>query len=976
MLKDEVSISYSDRQFACDYAIVWLEALTTQPRGAPGTQYDVQVYLQGNVVDEQARGGQPPGFSQTVLEEENAVVLRFGANGQILVTPDRAEAADPRTSKLYAQAFAALEKLGIQPASPEARPRESTVQIERIDLGQPAEEGQSPRPSDLSDRSDRSDRPGGQPSSDRRGRQPTTPLGPLTATGRTSADFVYLPELSPVGKAAIKVEWDDKTKTATAIGRFHLSVKPDERSGLLELEADNAVIFLAEASRPGLSDSSDLSDPSDRREQQPAGGIAAKAIYLCGDVVMTIGPRTIRASEIYYDFQGKKGLVVNAVMRNFDAARGIPIYVRAAELKQLSENEFEAENVTLTTSEFYLPQISVNASKLNITDTTPADSGGTAGQGRTPRTSYDARMEDVRLKMYDSTVFYWPSMRSNLVRPDLPIKSVHAGYDSTWGATVETRWYLARLLGLQEPDGTENTLALDYYGDHGLGTGVESDYLGDDYFGKMLGYVIHDTGTDRLGRISSRRNLEPSRELRGRFLWQHRHFLPYDWQLTSEVSYLSDENFLEGYYRSEFNVGKEQETLLHLKRIEDNWGISLLSKVRINDFVNQLEELPTAEFHWTGQSFLEDKLTLYSDSQVSRLRQRYASSSATTGSEQFYSFATTRNEVDLPLKTGKTQVVPFAAATVAYEDGMGFYREIDGDLAPSDDEVSLGEAGVRVSSQPYWKIFSDVKSEQWDLNQLRHIVRPYMTAVAYTRNQSVFEQRDALNVGISQRLQTKRGPSESQRSVDWMRLDMDVTWVNNSGDDSAGPDRFIWNKPFIPPINTFSKTIPQQDRRGSNIFGPRRNYVGADYAWRLSDTTAVLSDMNYDLQSGVVQQFNVGFSHLRWPNLQYYVGSRYLRRLDNGYGEEGSNAFTLAATYVLDPRYTLVVSQQFDFDYGAAVRSDITLVRRYHRLFWGLTYSADESLDRQSIGLSLWPEGLGLGFGNRTYAGPGGEASY
>ncbi len=944
MLKDEVSLSCGGQQFASDYAVVWLEPLTFKSRGTVSTEYEVRAYLEGNISDEQAGGVQPPGFTRTVLEEQNAVVLRFRASGQILVTPDREEAADPRTSELYARAFAALEKLDIQPASPEARPSESKAQIERIDLGQPAEETARPR-QDVTPASSR-------------------PPGPITAPGRISADFVYLPELSPVGKTAIKVEWDDKTKTVTAIGRFYLSVKQDERSGLLELQADSAVIFLAEGQSPADKD------------KRGAVGIAAKAIYLCGDVTMTSGPRTIRASEIYYNFQDKKGLVVNAVMRSFDAARGIPIYVRAAELKQLSENEFEAENVTLTTSEFHLPQISVNASKLKVTDTTPADSGGTAGQGKTPRTSYDARMEDVRLKMYDSTIFYWPSMRSNLVRPDLPIKSVHAGYDSTWGTTVETRWYLARLLGLQEPEGTDNTLALDYYGERGFGTGVESDYMGDDYFGKMLGYVIHDTGTDRLGRISSRRNLEPSRELRGRFSWQHRHFLPYDWQLTSEVSYLSDENFLEGYYRSEFNVGKEQETLLHLKRIEDNWGLSFLSKVRINDFVNQLEELPTAEFHWTGQSFLEDKLTFYSDTQVSRFRQRYASSGTTPGSEQFFSFATTRNEVDLPLKTGNAQVVPFAAATVAYEDGMGFYREIDGDLAPSEDEVTLGETGVRVSSQPYWKVFPNVHSEQWDLDQLRHIVRPYLTAVTYTQNESVFEQRDTLNVGISQRLQTKRGPTENQRSVDWMRLDMDVTWVDNSGDDSAGPDRFIWNKPFIPPINTFSRTIPLQDRRASDIFGPRRNYVGADYAWRLSDTTAVLSDMNYDLQSGVVQQFNVGFSHLRWPNLQYYIGSRYLKRLDNGYGEEGSNAFTLAATYVLDPRYTLVFSQQFDFDYGAAVRSDITLVRRYHRLFWGLTYSADESLDRQSIGLSLWPQGIGLGFGDRTYAGSGGEAGY
>jgi hypothetical protein len=579
--------------------------------------------------------------------------------------------------------------------------------------------------------------------------------------------------------------------------------------------------------------------------------------------------------------------------------------------------------------------------------------------------------------MYDETFFYWPFMRSNLQRPDLPIKSVRLGYDNIWGSLVETRWYLARLLGFQEPEGTNSTLALDYYSKHGFGGGIETEYTGEDYFGRLLGYMINDTGEDRLGSHDSRRNLEPERELRGRFHWQHRQFLPYNWQLTAEASYESDKNFLESFYRSEFYVGKEQETLIYLKRIEDNWGLSLLGKVRINDFTNELEELPSTEFHWTGQSFFDDKLTFYSDTQASRFRQLYASSYNNAGSEDFFSFATTRNEVDMPMTVGKAKIVPFVAGTVAYEDGIGFYRELDGGMAEGQENAWFGETGIRASTQPYWKVYPNVKSELWDLNQMRHLITPYLTAVAYTQNESVIEQRDTLNVGISQRLQTKRGLDEKQRSVDWMRLDMDLTWVNNSGDDSAGPDKFIWNKPFIPPINTVSRVIPLQDRRSSNIFGPRRNYFGADYSWLLSDTTAVLSDMNYDMQSGVVQQFDVGFSHLRWPNLQYYIGSRYLRRLDNGYGEYGSNAFTFAVTYVLDPRYTVVYSQQIDFDFEEIVRSDITLIRQYHRLYWGLTFSADESLDRQSVIFSLWPQGVpGLAIGERRYIGLGGSAGY
>ena len=321
----------------------------------------------------------------------------------------------------------------------------------------------------------------------------------------------------------------------------------------------------------------------------------------------------------------------------------------------------------------------------------------------------------------------------------------------------------------------------------------------------------------------------------------------------------------------------------------------------------------------------------------------------------------------MPMTIGKAKVVPFVAGTVAYEDGLGFYRELGGPTVGREDNVWFGEAGFRASSQPYWKVFPDVKSRLWDLNQLRHVIRPYLTAVGFTESDSVIEQRDMLNVGISQRLQTKRGTGSKARTVDWMRLDTDITLVNDSADTSVGPDRFIWNKPFIPLMNRFTGTVPLQDRRSSDIFGPRRNYFGADYIWRLSDTSAVLSDMNFDMQSAVVQQFNVGFSHLRWPNLSYYIGSRYLRRLEI-LNEKGSNAFTFALTYVLDPRYTVVFSQQYDFDYGANIRRDIALIRRYHRVYCGLTFSADESMDRHSVVFSIWPQGVPeLAIGPRRY---------
>ncbi|HLB73719.1 MAG TPA: LPS assembly protein LptD [Sedimentisphaerales bacterium] len=916
---DGLTMSIGANQFSSGSAVVWLYSRPEEFGDTGRGGYTAIAYLGESISVQKSATALATDLHQVATRDGRGMVVWFTVSGEVLVSADDRKVADPHGSELYTKAVLALRDAGVG---------EQIVKAANLPVPKPPEKVKTVKPGV---------------------KEPNEP-----------PKFRYPINISPAGEKPWKFESTKTPGVATLINRFYLWQKQDEAGGLLELQADYAVVFF----------SLDHTDPN--KEQPKAEDLlamgAVKGIYLSGDVLMTEGQRTIRADELYYDFEQNKAIIENAEMRNFSLTEGIPIYVRAKELRQVAENKFSAEDVTVTTSEFHKPQMSLDVKSMNITDTTPADEQ----KDGVTKSSYDAQMRDVNLRMYDMTVLHLDRMRSNLERPDTALKSGHFGQNSRWGYMLESRWYLARLLGLQEPEGTESTLAVDYYSKRGVGVGIEVEYVRENYFGRVIGYVINDQGEDRLGRHATRKNLEPDGDLRGRFLWQHRQFLPDNWQLTGEIGYLSDENFLESYYRSEYNVGKEQETLLHLKRIEDNWGLSFLSKVRINDFVNQLEELPTVEFHRTGQSFFNDRLTFYSDNQISRFRQRYASSTAPAGPEQFFTFATTRNEVDMPFSLGKVKVVPFVAGTAAYEDRMGFYREIDGATGAREDDVYYGETGVRVSRQPWWKVYPGARSRLLDVDQLRHIVGPHITAVSYHEGESVIEQRDIVNLGLSQRLQTKRGTGEQRRTVDWMRLNTDVTFVNNDGDASAGADQFIWNKPFIPMVNTSSMNLPQTDRRSSSMYGVRRDYVGADYTWRISDTTALLSDMNYDLQSGVVQQFNIGFSRMRWPDLSYYVGSRYLKRIsiyDPTTGaklQEGSNAFVFAITYVLDPRYTVVFSQEIDFDYGATVGSEISLIRHYHRMYWGLTFRTDESLDERGIVFSIWPQGVSdLGIGPR-----------
>jgi hypothetical protein len=1004
------SMSIGANQFFSDSAVVWVEGATTEFLGESRIDYKVKAYLEGSVSVKKGKSAKTTDLSQTVVEDSGSMVVQFDVSGEVFVTADKREIADPRGLELYKKAEAAIvpggPKFVVQaeaevPELPREeirgeRPPKEVVAVppkpkkEIVAASPKAEKERLPAPEKPQQQGLLEMMFGGGEG------KPAKPVKAVAETEVKGPRFVYPVSIAPAGEVEPKIERTkapDGTDVATVVGRFYVWQKKDEAGGLLELEADTAVIFYSGAARSG-------EEKAKEEEVLAEGGV--QAIYMSGDVVMTEGQRTIRADEMYYDFQDKKALAVNAVMRNFDVERGIPIYVRAVKLRRIAEDKFAAENVTLTSSEFYLPQISLTASKVVIADTTAID----AQKGRVSRDSYDVEMRDVRFKAGKRTLFYWPGMRANLERPDIPIKSIHTGRDNTFGTFVESRWYLSRLLGLREPEGTDSTLLLDYYSKRGLGSGVEINYDREDYYGELLGYVISDHGEDRLGRMRSRKDLEPDHELRGRFTWRHRQFLPYNWQLTTGVSYSSDEHFIESFYRREFNTGEKQETYVHLKRIQDNWALSFLGKGRINKFADELEELPSVEFHLTGQSLFEDRFTLYSDTEFGRLRQRIGkdhSEPIVLGatppiatdmidiSEDRFSFASHRTELDMPIRAEPFKIIPYVAGTFGYDNRSGFTRTlVDGSDTGSfgEKDVWIGEAGVRVFPRPYWKIYPNVKSRLWDLSQLRHIIRPYLTAVVYGESDDVVEQRDALSAGVSQRLLTKRGPEGEQRTVEWMRLDTEVTWLNHTGEaEDASPDRYIWARPIVPlrvlsAPEIFNGDLISNDgvkATGLHRFenwGPRRDYFSADYIWRVSDTSAILSDINFDIQSSVVQQFNIGFSHLCWPNLSYYIGSRYLRRV-RVLDEEGSNAFIFAATYVLDPRYTIVFAQEFDFDYGVSVRSDITLLRRYHRMYYGLTFSADESLDRQAVVFSIWPQGVPeMGIGSRRYTGLTGPADY
>jgi len=349
VFRDGFSMSIGANQFSSDSAVVWLGIRKAE------------VYLSGDVLVKKGKSARTVDLSERVVEEGRSMVVWFGVSGEVFVTAETMEIGDTRGLELYKKAFAALRAIETVPefvvqreallpefpvekVLPEKRPEEVvTVKVERVERVFAPEK----KPA--------------RPLRQAQGR----PAEVLARPEERRPIFRYPVNIAPAGEVAPEIERTkapDGTDIATVIGRFYLWQKQDESGGLLELMADNAVIF------------SSL-EKEETQNDIPAGG-AFKAIYMCGDVVYTCGQRTVRADEMYYDFQRKKAVAIDAVMRSFDVRRGIPIYVRAAKLRQLAENKFTADDITLTSSEFYLPQISLNASNVIITDTTPLTSEG------------------------------------------------------------------------------------------------------------------------------------------------------------------------------------------------------------------------------------------------------------------------------------------------------------------------------------------------------------------------------------------------------------------------------------------------------------------------------------------------------------------------------------------------------------------------------------------------------------------------
>jgi len=742
-------------------------------------------------------------------------------------------------------------------------------------------------------------------------------------------------EIKPVSFYAKHFEADQREGRRIIVCRENVYLAQGNPASelFLEIRAQSAVVFTAR--RPRRKDvrtpetpriggvRSDLPDPNDTGWQETITGV-----FLEGDVVIARGERYMRGPRAFYDFTTDRAIMINPVFRTRQKQRNIPIFIRADVGRALSARELWFRNAKVSTSDFYSPTYHIGAATAYIMDKTPYDPQGV----RVGEKRWFFQLKHTTFNVRSVPVSYWPFQQGEADEIHTALRKLKVGRHGQFGFGVESEWNLFRLLGLVAPDGYSARLEADYY-ERGWMGGVNLKYSRDNYSGYTMAYGLIDTEQeDDFG--DDREDIAAPRT-RGRLLMRHKHDLPKDWQLQLELSYLCDRNFLEQFFPTEFYAGKEQETLIYAQKQKENWAVTSLLKYRMNSFLDQTESLPEFALHLIGESVLNDRLTIYSESRAGL--KRYRPDTATNGTRsRIFARGDTRNEVDLPINLGPVNVVAYATGRATYWD----------DTPAGGSEVRpYGQIGARANTH-IWRVFEGVESRLWDLHRLRHIMTPEVTGFVSGSGgvqptdvfpmdpdvERLLKRNSGFSLALHQRLQTKRGNPGDRRTVDWMRFNVVAGFYDAAQQSLPADGRFFSYRPE---------------------YSLDRNHINAEWFWRLSDSTTILADTNYDWDDEVFGRVNAGLAVHRSPRLGYYLGVRAIRDFSSTVG-------TVGGYYKINRKYTVNAFQQYDFRYndGSNLATSISFVRKFPRWYVAASFAYVEATDEVTFVLSFWPEGM------------------
>lgn len=700
-------------------------------------------------------------------------------------------------------------------------------------------------------------------------------------------------------------------------------------------------------------------------------------VYLSGNVIIrTVSPtasgapfmQTLRADQVYYDVTRSRAIALAADLELSNPRVPDGIHLTGREIRRLDRENWEVLGGSAFSTKLPAdPGLRIDAPRVTLRERTTEltnvfgipyktfDGNPVVGTERilTARNSV-ARLNGV-------PVFYWPYVRTDVAEPLGPLIGLGGGQDRIFGTQVYSTWDMYKILALRPPDGHKWKLNLDFLSDRGPGFGSDyyyriptgpEGYTPGEGFARL--YYLNDGGVDVLGGYRGPVAEHPQN--RGRALWRHQQEILEGLYFQGQISYLSDQNYFEQFFKQEFDFGPSQETFAYLTWQRDNLWASGLALPRLGqDWMTRTEWLPKVDGALIGQSFWD--LLVYN----TRASAGYAQLS-TSDVLPFPVLPTDQNTNTVRLNWNHELSAPFDLGPVKFAP----YGVLDGtyyskDLTGSDAGRLYGGGGLR-GNLPMSRLYEGVASELFNVHGLYHKMTlsanyfygqsniPYSQLPLLDRmdddntdytyryirpaqptlipgatgfalaTSPIFDQQQyairrlvdnrvdtlddmqVVQANLRQRFQTKRGYPGLEHTVDLLSFDISASYFPEANRDNYG-------KPF-----SFLE------------------YFGL---WNIGDRTSILSSGWFDPFDYGARYWNIGMSLDRPDRTNVYIGYRQTDPLN-------SKAVTATLGYQLSRRYFGSAGVSYDFGIQQALTNTFAITRTGSdmTITLGFTYNA------------------------------------
>lgn len=391
--------------------------------------------------------------------------------------------------------------------------------------------------------------------------------------------------------------------------------------------------------------------------------------------------------------------------------------------------------------------------------------------------------------------------------------------------------------------------------------------------------------------------------------------LPAGFSGQAQLGLISDINFLEQYFFRDYFNELNQDTSLYVKQQQGTAAWTLMGQVRLLDWYTTTEWLPRGNGYLLGQTFF-DRFVYDLKADVGYARLRTPNQGAPAYQPTIVPAQGMRGDlwqdISYPMQLGAFKVVPYLNGDLTY-----YGQDVQGDRIGR----AYGGAGVR-ASLPLSRLYPGVDSELFNLNGIYHKMlltgnyyyarsnvsvldlpqydllydnttdlsmrelRPFQPVLNPANanfllndplvNPQLFALRrllftdaetrgdiDVFQIGLRQRLQTKRGFPGQQHVIDWMLFDVRAS------------------------------LFPQSVR---DNFGRNVGILEYDWLWNVGDSTGLYSDGWMEPIAGGPRYFNMGLFTGR-PNLtNLTVGFRLIDPLQSR-SVYASMSFPFSAKY-------------------------------------------------------------------------------